>query len=76
VFGEQAENVERKDFAREERVVIGLEIEKLLGASASARQARGPKGERRPAMPSPVGARYVDTQPSMLATQPHPHRAA
>jgi hypothetical protein len=31
VFGEQAENIDRKDFAIEERVAIGGEIERLLG---------------------------------------------
>jgi hypothetical protein len=31
VFGEQAENVDRKDFTIEERVAIGEEIERLLG---------------------------------------------
>src|SRR5579859_4070183 len=31
VFGEQAENIDRKDFTPEERVAIGEEIERLLG---------------------------------------------
>lgn len=31
VFGEQAENMDRKDFTPEERVGIGEKIEKLLG---------------------------------------------
>jgi ParB-like nuclease family protein len=31
VFGEQAENIDRKDFTPEERVAIGAEIERVLG---------------------------------------------
>src|ERR1700722_608140 len=31
VFGEQAENIDRKDFTPEERVAIGERIEALLG---------------------------------------------
>jgi ParB-like chromosome segregation protein Spo0J len=45
VFGERAENIDRKDFTIEERVAIGEECERLLG---ERRGRPGKKGENFP----------------------------